>query len=124
MDTKDTFKNKGDRETISSLSRFCKLQKQFASRIANHMERVKSIAHQCLCFDNCEVLTYPPGVTYHYLDSFITVFALYLDLYPSSHQWNTMKNEVAESSSNLGARPDVLCATKRIRNIEVRNNSG
>jgi hypothetical protein len=55
VDTKDTFKDNGDRETISSLSRFSELQKQFASRIANHMERVKSTAHQCLCFDNLEV---------------------------------------------------------------------
>jgi hypothetical protein len=49
VDTKDKFKDKfkdnGDWETISRLSKFCELQKQFASRIANHMERVKSKAH-------------------------------------------------------------------------------
>lgn len=35
-----------------------------------------------------------------------------------------MENEVAESSSNVGARSDVLCTTKRFSNIEVRNNNG
>lgn len=93
MDTKDTFKDNGDRETISSLSRFSELQKQFASRIANHMERVKSIAHQCLCFDNLEVLTYSFGVACHYLGSVVTVFALYIWtrilLHISGIQWKT-----------------------------------
>lgn len=71
VDTKDTCKDNGDRETMSRLSRYCEAQKQFASRIANHTERVKSIAHQCLCLDNLEVLTYSPGVAHHCLGSFI-----------------------------------------------------
>jgi hypothetical protein len=93
VDTKDTFKDNGDRETISRLSRSCELQKQFASRIANHMERVKSIAHQCLCFDNLEVLTNSPRVAHHCLGSFITVLALYIWtcvlLHVSGTQWKT-----------------------------------
>jgi hypothetical protein len=93
VDTKDTFKDNGDRGTISSLSRYCELQKQFASRIANHMQRVKSIAYQCLCFDNLEVLTYSAGVAYHYLGSFMTVSALYIWtrilLHISGTQWKT-----------------------------------